>query len=912
MRSLVFVTAIEKYLDRALGWAIIALIFLTPLAAGAVSTPAYTALEVTVFALVALWMLKLFFVGSWPGLRGVKKFLVPLAGFITLVSSQLIPLPARIVSQLSPATYQLYVRSMPAWPHATPYAYIARLSSSKQPSPLRTDPQWNHGETYRALSIAPSITRSGLLKLTAYICLFAIVLLYRFAGIEDAETGFCRRTLIAVIGSGLLLSLVGLATWSAGTGATGFAGSVRATGPYVNPDHFACYLSMVLPLAVGCVLFETFLTRERWSSLLRVCAGITAFAVLATLLLTQSRSGWISAVLGLSVVVILPTCLLRGDPSLGLRSNSGRIIGAIAVLAVILLFIGPRGRGSVDVRLRQTATTAGLSDRVQAWKDSLPMVRDFPLVGVGLGCWSEIYPRYESRPWSDDSYWGEPHNDYLQLLSETGFIGFGVTGCFFVLLVGALVCALRAASAGMVPVLTGLIAVVVAIALEEIFDFGLQVPANAALFTVLLALGLRIALRGRQEPSSGKKRAPKLWSIGVCAAMILLAATALPNLRPPRFTDPSTPLEVRARILSDPGNADGHLSLIELFGNSLTDAQFLQEVEIILWLEPNNPYIRDSYAKTLEQMGERRRGLAEIARSVLFSPKLSTHKYLGSLPSLSTDERRAVEFGFKAAVARGYDGAVGELSEFFLALGRPDKAAKNYDTAASQERDPVLKSSYLVGAGRAYVQAGNPDGAEQAFRKASLANPSEPQSYQDLIDVLVRKKDITSAKLSIETALHNGVDPFPLSMALARALQSTGDLASAESAVRSALANRPSDQEALRLLGTLDLQQSNFGEAAATFRRAAESDPTSAQDSFYLGLSEEAEYDYAGADSAFRRALALDPKNVGFKAHYHEFQTNLMKNRPEQIGREVGEQDFQAGHHQPTDDEAAEVPEEMP
>ena len=50
------------------------------------------------------------------------------------------------------------------------------------------------------------------------------------------------------------------------------------------------------------------------------------------------------------------------------------------------------------------------------------MIRDFPIFGVGLGAWPEIFSRYQLPPWfllfSD-----EAHNDYLQLWAESGAIG---------------------------------------------------------------------------------------------------------------------------------------------------------------------------------------------------------------------------------------------------------------------------------------------------------------------------------------------------------------------------------------------------------------------------------------------------------------------------------------------------------
>ena len=59
------------------------------------------------------------------------------------------------------------------------------------------------------------------------------------------------------------------------------------------------------------------------------------------------------------------------------------------------------------------------------------MIRDFPVFGVGLAAWPEVFSRYQPGPWSAD-YFHEAHNDYVQLLAETGAIGFGVLAWFFI------------------------------------------------------------------------------------------------------------------------------------------------------------------------------------------------------------------------------------------------------------------------------------------------------------------------------------------------------------------------------------------------------------------------------------------------------------------------------------------------
>src|SRR5574340_1009361 len=66
--------------------------------------------------------------------------------------------------------------------------------------------------------------------------------------------------------------------------------------------------------------------------------------------------------------------------------------------------------------------------RIVQWKDSIGILRDFPLTGAGFGCFQDIYKGYSSRHW--DAILDHAHNDYLELLCEGGIIGFSLMACF--------------------------------------------------------------------------------------------------------------------------------------------------------------------------------------------------------------------------------------------------------------------------------------------------------------------------------------------------------------------------------------------------------------------------------------------------------------------------------------------------
>jgi hypothetical protein len=73
------------------------------------------------------------------------------------------------------------------------------------------------------------------------------------------------------------------------------------------------------------------------------------------------------------------------------------------------------------------------NDRKGAWIDALGVARAFPVAGTGLNTYStaaRFYQQHDLR-----SFYGEAHNDYLQLLAEGGaLVAFPALACFVALI----------------------------------------------------------------------------------------------------------------------------------------------------------------------------------------------------------------------------------------------------------------------------------------------------------------------------------------------------------------------------------------------------------------------------------------------------------------------------------------------
>jgi O-antigen ligase len=121
-----------------------------------------------------------------------------------------------------------------------------------------------------------------------------------------------------------------------------------------------------------------------------------------------------------------------------------------------------------------------------------------PFLGWGLGTFSTVYPGF--RSFYATFFVNQAHNDYLQLLVETGLAGFSIAVWFWVVVFRGAARKLgkwneTASGALTVAALLGCIGILV----HSFVDFNLQIPANAALFYVLCAIAASGPLQESQR-----------------------------------------------------------------------------------------------------------------------------------------------------------------------------------------------------------------------------------------------------------------------------------------------------------------------------------------------------------------------------------------------------------------------------
>jgi O-antigen ligase len=432
-----------------LGGLLLAVVFTgSVLAFGGVRPTAYVLMEAGVVAAAVLCF--------WRGWQRIPRLAVlVLAVVVGVPLLQLVPLPPGLTAMVSPN------RGL----------FAAQLLSPFSPPPA-----------YLALSLNPHATQVAVLKLIAYALAFLVG--YKLAA--RGRGSILLRTLVIV---GLFEACYGLVQYLAGwqyifTYRKVF-GTDDATGTYINHNHFAGLLEMVLPFVLAGALFrrpqraELGVKRKLLAAIssensFKLLSQAMFFAVLClALVFSRSRMGIAAAFAGLVVVGVLYY----------LRQRTRSVVGLLLLLLLIpACYAFWIGTDAVISRFEDLNHAGAMEQsRLPVWRDTLRAVRDFKWVGTGLGTYESIFGRYQTDKL--DSYYEHAHSDYLEFAAEIGVpAAVLLFGGLWALLATVARAAVVSNDRGSRVLAAGCAGALFAVLLHAITDFNLQIPANALLF----------------------------------------------------------------------------------------------------------------------------------------------------------------------------------------------------------------------------------------------------------------------------------------------------------------------------------------------------------------------------------------------------------------------------------------------
>jgi len=411
-----------------------AVIVLAALLFGAVEVWSGAAVMVLVFAAGLFWTVKN---GNPKGdlPENTGKLLLVALIFCGYIGLQLLPLPAAVVSLISPAT--------------------ARTRDFYNISPMKFMP----------LSFNPYLTIHELIRTAAFFMVFFISsLIFR-----DREK--LTRTMVILIVFGFCLAVFAIvqkATWNdkiywlreLTAGGTPF-------GPFVNRNHFAGFIGMLIPLGLGFTL-----TREYREKL--IFFGFLTVIMAVSLFFSLSRGGIVSFFAGMALFGMLVVIT---------RVQTRKIWAIAGFLIIVAAYLAYLGIDPVVDRFYQTDVSK--EQRIIVWQSTLTAFRDFWLTGSGLGTFIDMFHLYSPAAVQQAIY-DHAHNDYLEFMLETGAIGIALLLSFAGLLLYPFAKADFRGKRGMIRI--AVISSIFSMMIHSIFDFNLHILSNLLLFALVLGM----------------------------------------------------------------------------------------------------------------------------------------------------------------------------------------------------------------------------------------------------------------------------------------------------------------------------------------------------------------------------------------------------------------------------------------
>jgi|CXWL01.1.fsa_nt_gi O-antigen ligase len=468
--------------DRASFWLLLALIVLAPVPLGSNRPWAWSMLEIGVFAAGLLWLAGWARRESSPGsaARAAWPAFALLALWLLYLMLQWMPLPPELVRALSPGAAEMHA--------ATDY--------------LRGDGR------HITLSLDPHASFVFWLKHCAYALGFALTLLL--------VRGRTRLAWLcgAIVAGGLIQAFYGsfmhLARINVEVLGMPIPHASQASGSFVNRNHLAGLLEMSLAVGIGLMVAQLDdRPRRSWSQFLqdtatlllsgRAMLRLVLVIMVVALVMTRSRMGNTAFFASLLVAGVLALVLSRHAPR-------GTVILIASLILVDIALIGTWFGVEKTVQRITETTVQNVEERVDPSIYAVKIFDDYPLFGTGGGTFYTAFTRYRGQDIPD--YFDHVHNDYVQYLTDTGAIGTALLGLLVLAsFIAAVVAQARRRDPFTRGIAFGAVMGILAIGIHSTVDFNLQIPANAFLFFILLALGWLSLYLGRAKTKSGSEPA---------------------------------------------------------------------------------------------------------------------------------------------------------------------------------------------------------------------------------------------------------------------------------------------------------------------------------------------------------------------------------------------------------------------
>ncbi len=228
-------------------------------------------------------------------------------------------------------------------------------------------------------------------------------------------------------------------------------GYLRAYGSFNQPNPYAGYLGYLVPVAASLAIWagwQWWRGRRRQDLVLALILSVVTLALIAGIVMSWSRGGW----LGLAAALVVVAALRSWRSAAVVTALGLALVLALTLFGSAWLPSALTGRvqdlggylsGPDPARTEITDENFSVLERLAHWQAGLRMFADKPWLGVGIGNYGSSYARYPQPHWYEPL--GHAHNVFINFAAETGIAGLGA---FLLLWTGIAVIAARTGWAG--------------------------------------------------------------------------------------------------------------------------------------------------------------------------------------------------------------------------------------------------------------------------------------------------------------------------------------------------------------------------------------------------------------------------------------------------------------------------------
>lgn len=446
-------------------------------------------------------------------------------------------------------------------------------------------------------------------------------------------------------------------------GYTKFPGGASPHGLMANRNLFGSFQALVLPFVIYLVYRE--------KSLYRAFATFSAMSVVGSIYISQTRASWISATLALITVVVLVLIFL---PELKKRTL---ILIATMIAGLILIFGFIKFDDMLEYRPRKSRETTNMiksqeekkkqeaqlvtnqqkdsinnsivnaekfsgnsesvKERLVVWSESIGIIKDRPLLGVGPGNWKVTVPKYRIGGIRND--YGKivrirPHNIYVQIVTENGFVGFLLYyGSWVLILICSMKVLIKSKNHDVRLLMIVLIAGFMSFASDGFFSFPLERYEHTMVIHFMMAMAIGLYIRYANSDKENDIGGWKYSRLLVIPVLGFLAWNIFLGTERHTF--------------------EYHMNRAKVFQKRKDNAKILVEVEAgkskFISLDPNKDPLEIQSAMALKNLKRYDEALVEAEQALAYSPHSTRNlNTLGTIYTETKQYEKAIETYRKA------------------------------------------------------------------------------------------------------------------------------------------------------------------------------------------------------------------------------------------------------------------------